>query len=73
MKSQIESQWKGIWRDDRGRFVEIEPFETPEGLIQGHFLRIERIGKELYRDGNHTLDGSKLMERKRGDEAGWPL
>lgn len=79
MKTQEISKWKGIWKDDKGRFVHIEPFETPENLAIGFFIIPIGAGfgvgvsREFYRDGNHTLDGSKLMERKIGEEKGWPL
>lgn len=77
MRPQIISKWKGIWRDDKGRFVEIYWEETPVGLAVGWFIsplgHVHPTEKEYYRDGDHTLDGSKLIERKRGDEKGWPL
>lgn len=74
MKPQEISKWKGIWRDDKERYVKIDYDETPEGLAQGFFLPMDDLSQlQHYRDGNHTLDGSKLMERKRGDEKGWPL
>ena len=71
MKERPISKWKGIWKDDRNRFIEIEPHETPEGLAIGHFMGVGP--PELYRDGNHVFDGSKLMEKKRGEESGWPI
>ena len=70
--SLATSQWFGIWKDDKDRFVVIERYETPEGLSIGHFFNEYKSETQLYRDGNHTLDGSKLMERKRGEEKGWP-
>lgn len=74
MKEQVTSKWEGIWKDDKGRYVKIDWQETPEGLAQGFFLPMSDLSQlEYYRDGNHTMDGSKLMERKRGDEKGWPL
>ncbi len=68
------SQWKGIWKDNKGRFVEIEHWETPEGLSKGFVLGVEitSAAREHYRDGNNVVDGSKLMIRKIGAEAGWP-
>lgn len=74
------SKWKGLWKDDKGRFVEIEHWETPEGLSYGFFIGAEyksgdspySFEKQNYREGNNVLDGSKLMEKKRGEEAGWP-
>jgi len=71
MREQQFSKWHGKWKDDRNRFIAIEPFETPEGLATGYFMGVG--DPQLYRDGNHVLDGSKLMERKRGEEAGWPI
>jgi len=68
------SKWKGIWKDDRGRFIEIEHWETPEGLSIGEFIPRHEVSEQFhYREGNQVLDGSKLMERKRGEEKGWPL
>jgi hypothetical protein len=66
------SKWKGIWKDDKDRFVEIEHWETPEGLSVGCIMGIENPPREHYKEGNNVLDGSKLMERKRGEEKGWP-
>lgn len=74
MKPQITSKWEGTWKDDRGRYMRIQWNETPEGLARGFFIQGSGdLDVQLYKDGNHTLDGSKLMERKRGDEKGWPL
>ena len=69
------SKWQGMWKDDKGRFVLIDAYETPEGLAKGFFIPFsdDNGEKQMYRDGNHTFDGSKLMEKKRGEEIGWPL
>lgn len=73
MRAPTISKWKGVWKDDKGRFVEIEHWETPEGLSIGFIMGTETTAREHYKDGNNVLDESKLMERKRGEEKGWPL
>ena len=73
MKERPISKWKGIWRDDKGRFLEIESYETPEGLAVGYYIGSVGIHRLLFRDGTEVLDGSKLMEKKRGEEKGWPI
>jgi hypothetical protein len=67
------SKWKGIWKDDRGRFIHIDWLETPEGLAKGYIIGDKSEELYHYREGTNVLDGSKLMERKRGEEKGWPI
>lgn len=67
------SIWTGVWKDDKGRFVRCYGEET-EGITTGYFLdrAAQDSETQFYRDGTNEVDGSQLMERKRGEEKGWP-
>lgn len=66
-----EMDFRGIWRDDQGRIVEIVR-QLDDGSWLGHF-RDNMIPAQVYTKylAVNTKDGTRLIERKRGEEKGW--
>ena len=67
-----EMDFRGIWRDDQGRIIKIWAQEE-DGSWKGEFSHDPKAGIQTYTKylGVNTKDGSRLMERKRGEEKGW--
>lgn len=69
-----EMDFRGIWRDDKDRLVKIVK-QREDGIWLG-FLINPKLGEEVPQAytkylGVNTKDGTRLMERKRGEEKGW--
>jgi hypothetical protein len=69
-----EQDFRGRWRDDKGRILDITDQDEDTDLWRGFFLEdLKREHQQFYTKyfGVNAVDGSRLMERKRGEESGW--
>lgn len=69
-----ELDFRGLWRDDQGRLVKIVN-QREDGVWLG-FLMNPKPEEEIPQAytkylGVNIVDGTRLMERKRGEEKGW--